>query len=205
MLATWRRYGYSAMLVNVCVVCGLRAGGMSVHLDPQEVLCHLQQLGFSDVSPKQLAEFMRDLKRLISYDRQRQCLCRCTCEGEHSSVSGSERGTDGQHLDAATISLADRDENMSELESLAFSSTHAPSKSVMEQPKRIKSTLIRPWQAGQGAARRCDPVALYHRYRALWSQQKFPGEDGRAELRWTVRHRMLGRQHHVSVPFIISI
>ncbi|KAJ8895895.1 hypothetical protein PR048_001235 [Dryococelus australis] len=57
--------------------------------------------------------------------------------------------------------------------------------------------VIRPWQVDSGnMGRRCDPVTLYHHYQALWSKQKFPGEDDHADLRWTIRHRMLGQNPH---------
>ncbi|KAJ1519712.1 hypothetical protein ONE63_004973 [Megalurothrips usitatus] len=42
---------------------------LATKIDPAEVLAHLNQLGYNDISPLQLKEFMQDLKKLIIYDQ----------------------------------------------------------------------------------------------------------------------------------------
>lgn len=41
-----------------------------------------------------------------------------------------------------------------------------------------------------------DPVSLYHYYCALWEKYKMrlPGENDRADLRWSVREKLLGEK-----------
>lgn len=46
------------------------------HLNPNDVLAHLEALGFQNVTPRQLKDFIHDLKKLIKYEQkhlQRDC------------------------------------------------------------------------------------------------------------------------------------
>ncbi|XP_047002012.1 uncharacterized protein LOC124619566 isoform X3 [Schistocerca americana] len=54
---------------------------MEVHLDPKEVLAHLNEMGYRNITPEQLRDFVRDLKKLIKYDVQH-----CKCENWHSGL-----------------------------------------------------------------------------------------------------------------------
>lgn len=40
----------------------------------------------------------------------------------------------------------------------------------------------------------CDPLQLYQKYQREWEKHKqyIPGENDHAELRWQIRHRLLG-------------
>ncbi|KAL1139663.1 hypothetical protein AAG570_006641 [Ranatra chinensis] len=58
-------------------------------------------------------------------------------------------------------------------------------------PKNPPGSFIRP-QGSVGQTQKCDPVALYHKYQSIWAKHPLPGEDPRANLRWSVRHRMMG-------------
>ncbi|KAK5645275.1 hypothetical protein RI129_006575 [Pyrocoelia pectoralis] len=40
---------------------------------------------------------------------------------------------------------------------------------------------------------KCDPVTLYHKYQEEWKKHNIPGEADHAELRWSIRERLLGQ------------
>lgn len=40
---------------------------------------------------------------------------------------------------------------------------------------------------------KCDPVMLYHKYQEEWKKHSIPGEADHAELRWSIRERLLGQ------------
>lgn len=75
-------------------------------------------------------------------------------------------------------------------------------------------SVIRPWKLAEGQQltnKKCDPVALYHKYQQEWNKFTFPGEDNRTKLRWEIREKMLGtdpnpkvRQKHIQ-NFILYI
>lgn len=44
---------------------------MSIRLDSKQVLDYLKELGYNNISPKQLKEFMKDLKKLIKYEERK--------------------------------------------------------------------------------------------------------------------------------------
>ncbi|XP_014254531.1 uncharacterized protein LOC106669508 isoform X2 [Cimex lectularius] len=52
-------------------------------------------------------------------------------------------------------------------------------------------SFIRP-SSSSSRQGKSDPVALYHRYQSVWSQQNLPGENPHANLRWKIRHKMMG-------------
>ncbi|XP_055542281.1 uncharacterized protein LOC129727977 [Wyeomyia smithii] len=43
---------------------------MAIPLDAREILSHLNQLGYRNITPEQLKEFQKDLRKLIKYDNQ---------------------------------------------------------------------------------------------------------------------------------------
>ncbi|XP_066583135.1 centriolar and ciliogenesis-associated protein hyls-1 [Prorops nasuta] len=63
---------------------------------------------------------------------------------------------------------------------------------VSSRPK----SFIRPWrlqkEARKTAVKKCDPVALYHKYQEEWKKINFPGEEKYANVRWAIREKMLG-------------
>ncbi|KAF5283725.1 hypothetical protein FQA39_LY17222 [Lamprigera yunnana] len=47
---------------------------------------------------------------------------------------------------------------------------------------------------------KCDPVELYHKYKKCWKNLNIPGETDHTNLRWAIRHRLLGQSKSTSAP-----
>ncbi|XP_018564388.1 hydrolethalus syndrome protein 1 homolog isoform X2 [Anoplophora glabripennis] len=63
--------------------------------------------------------------------------------------------------------------------------------SIVTKPStsKKKSKVIRCGSAK--SINKSDPVALYHYYQKQWKKQKFPGQENHADLRWSVREKLL--------------
>ncbi|XP_049834678.1 uncharacterized protein LOC126278543 isoform X1 [Schistocerca gregaria] len=200
---------------------------MEVHLDPKEVLAHLNEMGYRNITPEQLRDFVRDLKKLIKYDVQH-----CKCENWHgglcttcssrsatpserpplSSVNGTQHQPKGSKL-SDDKKPTKTDASCREYTVTAEIKTGYPKSNKLKKPDSVKfekenkieiveytkpaPSFIKPWQLQRGSMpSRSDPVSLYHKYQTYWRQQKVPGEDSRAELRWRVREKMIGQDPH---------
>lgn len=92
-------------------------------LDPHEVLAHLHQLGYNNISPKQLKEFMYDLKKLIKFDQKIKeankenadsssspCNCaKCTKEKERITFSTLDKTSSSSYSDLSERSSSSVD------------------------------------------------------------------------------------------------
>nr|CAD7590095.1 unnamed protein product [Timema genevievae] len=152
---------------------------MSIVLDPREVLAHLQQLGYHNISPEQLQEFIKDLKKLIKFDQRQRDQCSCHNEIESRSSSAtvisdfSLSGQSQENVRRVKSALADSDQNIIRPCSVTSSSNNLkkdshkdsqtksrPSRTKKARSKSVErmdhvskprsSAFIRPWQLTQG-------------------------------------------------------
>ncbi|XP_075224469.1 hyls1 centriolar and ciliogenesis associated [Lycorma delicatula] len=233
-----------------------------IQLNPREVLDHLHELGYTNITPDQLKEFIKDLKKLIKYDQRR-------AQGSRKDESSDDNASDSESspeknekcgisceqsrpvapqstprhvLSPLTADLAesniqkhpptnyashfnrdhycniqDPSTGQSSSDNIdsrqRTESTRSNTRDEMSRTKRTtqscsakenhaptrSSSFIRPWKYQSGGQRsghltnRSDPVALYHKYQALWQKNKIPGEEAHSGLRWNIRERMLGQ------------
>lgn len=55
-------------------------------LNPKEVIAHLKDLGYTDITSQHIKEFIQDLKKLIKYEQKHICQ-RCKNQCSHKSSS----------------------------------------------------------------------------------------------------------------------
>lgn len=84
-------------------------------LNPDEVLTHLKQLGYQNISTPQLSEFMHDLKKLIRYE-QKYNKTVCSTSDEDISYSHDTETKNDQSSSTNSSDLC-RDCNASESDS----------------------------------------------------------------------------------------
>ncbi|XP_044271105.1 hydrolethalus syndrome protein 1 homolog isoform X2 [Tribolium madens] len=191
---------------------------MATKISPREVLEYLNDLGYHNVNPQQLKEFVYDLKKLIKYEERK----RREQSIENTSVPKESRKdskddvfvvlhSQGTHSSRAKI--VPKKESVISLKIKTSKASHhcqetttepqtAPRKStedsldfvpVKDVPaKKVTSShkpkVIRP---AVQTNKKNDPVALYHQYQMCWKRQKIPGEDNRTDLRWAIREKMM--------------
>lgn len=93
---------------------------MDIVLDPREVLEHLQELGYRNITKEQLVEFIKDLKKLIKYEQliaSRQSSpcegCTCSCSKRQNKVSAEKNkkvlhdNSGGSYDDSSSSSSSD--------------------------------------------------------------------------------------------------
>ncbi|XP_059617913.1 uncharacterized protein LOC132262615 [Phlebotomus argentipes] len=155
---------------------------MSISLDAREVLHHLNELGYKNITAQQLKEFIRDLKKLIKYETLRCKICnstKCSCAQKH------------------------RQELLYRAPTLSFlAKVHRPEKkddvqSENVQPSRpdsVTSTTSKMWIRPKVARQRTksDPVSLHSKYQREWDKFKnnIPGQNKHLDLRWHVREKL---------------
>lgn len=229
-----------------------------LELNPRDVLDHLYELGYTNITANQLKEFVKDLKKLIKYDQRmknggknkdcenesseeeekgegrrsrvvaprpapRQTVSPMTAELAESNMKRfspdvnacldrdeitanrkitSTSCTSSDVVDGRQRSLGSRSETRHDRPKSKQASNCRPCSSKENIPPTRSSSFIRPWKCQSGGQRsgylsnRSDPVALYHKYQALWQQNKIPGEENHSGLRWNIRERMLGQDPH---------
>ncbi|XP_035779352.1 uncharacterized protein LOC118459762 [Anopheles albimanus] len=159
---------------------------MSLPLDAGEILTHLNQLGYRNISAEQLKEFQKDLQKLIKFDTQ---IYRCVPEPPPENVFErlhSEKTISYRAKQARVPKIDSSDkENLVE----ATNKTAAATSARCKDDKSTKM-WIRP--KSSQSFRRSDPVALYHSYQKDWNKFKLPGENDHSELRWKIRTKLLG-------------
>ncbi|XP_050079078.1 uncharacterized protein LOC126565912 [Anopheles maculipalpis] len=160
-------------------------------LDAGEILSHLNHLGYRNITVVQLKEFQKDLKKLIRYDAKQ-------CVENRSSVepSAAERNVFERLHTETTLSYQAKHTRTKHIEPAA----HINKENLVPISKPISckndpivnKMWIRPKSCH--SVKRSDPVALYHSYQNDWSKfkQKLPGENDHSELRWKIRHKLLG-------------
>ncbi|KAL0267005.1 UNVERIFIED_CONTAM: hypothetical protein PYX00_009393 [Menopon gallinae] len=174
-------------------------------LNPVEVLTHLRQLGYDNITNAQLDEFMHDLKKLIRYEqRGNNSVCSSTdeenysCSHDGNSSNDQSGSTNSSDLCSnCNLTKSDSGSDVSEVSSL---NDFAHKRKRLEEG-RPHSSFIRPWQLQPQISvvckpTKCDPVQLYHKYKEMWSLQKVPGEKTHSQLRWVIREKMLGQDPH---------
>lgn len=193
---------------------------MDIILDPREVLEHLRELGYTNITKEQLVEFIKDLKKLIKYEqlnasRQSSPCEGCTCcKGEnkvsadknkkipHDSSGGSYDGNsnnssiNSSELGSVKVKVRTPLQESYDAGENKNQQKQAASKCKETLARCTSKTFIRPQQArpkSSTAPPRSDPVTLYQYYQQMWKQQKLPGEDPHSDLRWMIREKMLGQ------------
>uniref|UniRef100_A0A6B2EJE0 Centriolar and ciliogenesis-associated protein HYLS1 C-terminal domain-containing protein n=1 Tax=Phlebotomus kandelakii TaxID=1109342 RepID=A0A6B2EJE0_9DIPT len=154
---------------------------MSISLDAREVLHHLNELGYKNITAQQLKEFIRDLKKLIKYDTLHCKICKstkCSCAQKHRQK------------------LLYREPTLSFLAKIHHPEIKEDIQSENIPPSRtefvsLRSKMwIRPKVTRQKT--KSDPVALHSKYQQEWSKFKnnIPGQNKHLDLRWSIRERL---------------
>lgn len=139
---------------------------MAERAEAREVLAHLNQLGYTQISAQQLKEFLKgtmarqsalgliqwvsDLKKVIKYEERLQ-------------APQAARAAPPRLISVRVETRPPRHEHC------AHSS---------EPPTTTSSSSRRPCGAKR-QINRCDPVALYHFYQAEWKKARIPGQEAR--------------------------
>ncbi|XP_059488347.1 uncharacterized protein LOC132204102 [Neocloeon triangulifer] len=161
-----------------------------VHLDPDEVMTQLQQMGYKNLSPSQLQIFMKDLTKLIKHDLKKNLnSSESSAEGFACSASSSTGETNmstNQSTFASSFStrdpLKDIDGNLrtgsfnSASSSTSLSKGSSRDEKLSEMPKRRIPKDCKKLKEPP----RHDPVALYHYYEKFWKQFNIPKENNPA-------------------------
>ncbi|GAB0093406.1 Hydrolethalus syndrome protein 1, C-terminal domain [Sergentomyia squamirostris] len=157
----------------------------SISLDAREVLHHLNELGYRNITAQQLKEFIRDLKKLIKYDTLSCKICKstkCSCAQKHR------------------LDVLYRAPTLSFLAKIQRPESKDKAESENLQPSRPESVASKSkmWIRSKAPPRqtKSDPVALFSTYQRDWNKFKnnIPGQNKHLDLRWTIRER-LNRDH----------
>ncbi|KAF4523459.1 hypothetical protein B566_EDAN008868 [Ephemera danica] len=157
---------------------------VEINLKPEDVLVHLEQLGYHDISPLQLKEFIRDLKKLIKYDIKKQK------ENEASSSIDTTKSISSTPSSNSSCSMEQGDRKRKPLSQTNKQSrwriNSSGSTATSSSSYSVVAVLL--WKK-KGLKRKP------HREKQdllFWKTFKLPGEDDHRELRWNIRERMLG-------------
>ncbi|ETN62235.1 hypothetical protein AND_006081 [Anopheles darlingi] len=163
---------------------------MSLPLDAGEILTHLNQLGYRNVTAEQLKEFQKDLQKLIKFDTQiyrghPDAPPENVFERLHSEKTISYRAKQTRATKKTDVIDSSDKENQAE-------ATNKTAAAASARSKDDKSTKMWIRPKSSQSFRRSDPVALYHSYQKDWNKFKLPGENDHSELRWKIRTKLLG-------------
>ncbi|KAG7306530.1 hypothetical protein JYU34_009176 [Plutella xylostella] len=186
-------------------------------LDAREILRYLNDLGIHNISGEVLKYFMTDLKKFIKYDLQKK---HKSDDKENYEIQGPERlhsastfcsrirskNLEKGKLQCTRECHSTRVQSAPSLSRSAAAAADAPRRSCscvrMESMPRLatatktqttsSTNLIKV--SKQPSQKKCDPVALYHYYSAVWERhrEQLPGTSRRQDLRWQTRQRMAG-------------
>ncbi|XP_022173113.1 uncharacterized protein LOC111035697 [Myzus persicae] len=168
-----------------------------MELDQVVVLRHLKELGYENVESHLLQKFMKDLKKLIKYEKQKPLVE----EKENVNVDLYKRR--GSLVEKRDISSKNYCKNaccnknkndVFERLSRPSSKTKICSKAVstIAVQTDLQDTKTRENKYSQILKRkRMDPVALHQYYQTEWQNHKVPGEKNHNELRWKIRQTMI--------------
>uniref|UniRef100_A0A1Y1LET5 Centriolar and ciliogenesis-associated protein HYLS1 C-terminal domain-containing protein n=1 Tax=Photinus pyralis TaxID=7054 RepID=A0A1Y1LET5_PHOPY len=220
-------------------------------INPREVLEHLNELGFHNITREQLKVFLQDLKRLIKYEskskeKENEPPCPCNSETTHYALPTKSWLTKQRELGRGKVLLevnrplphCSADGNSTVCSGKNSTRTSGPCSNlspcgshcvlykthgssapdilriddIVNPPSRAKScesfckpknpvkykrkTVIHP--RAPPKITKCDPVTLYHKYQEQWKKYSIPGESDHADLRWSIRERLLGQPELVS-------
>ncbi|VVC29858.1 Hypothetical protein CINCED_3A024678 [Cinara cedri] len=164
-----------------------------MEIDPVEVLHHLNALGYENVEPHLLQKFIKDLKKLIKYEKQKS----------KGNVKIDSMSNDKSPL-KETIILTNNHctnkccikkiNNVYERLSRPISKTKLCSKAVStvgvqtdnhdkQKNDNKYSQILKKKQM--------DPVSLHQYYQTEWEHHKIPGEKNHDKLRWQIRQKMI--------------
>ncbi|XP_055683098.1 uncharacterized protein LOC129789973 [Lutzomyia longipalpis] len=154
---------------------------MSISLDAREVLHHLNELGYMNITPQQLKEFIRDLKKLIKYDTLQCKICKttkCSCAQRHRQILLYRAPT------LSFLAKVHRPEKKDE----EVQSENLPASRPETATARSKM-WIRPKVTRQ---KKSDPVAMHSKYQKEWEKfrNNIPGQNKHLDLRWSIREKL---------------
>ncbi|XP_055709819.1 uncharacterized protein LOC129805732 [Phlebotomus papatasi] len=155
---------------------------MSISLDAREVLHHLNELGYKNITAHQLKEFIRDLKKLIKYDTLQCKICKstkCSCAQKHRQ---------GLLYRAPTLSFLAKVHRPERKKDEVQSENLQPSRpeSVNSRSKMwIRPKVTRP-------KTKSDPVTMHSKYQKEWDRfrDNIPGQNKHLDLRWSIREKL---------------
>ncbi|XP_065093328.1 uncharacterized protein Hyls1 [Ochlerotatus camptorhynchus] len=175
---------------------------MSIPLDAREILSHLNQLGYRNITPEQLKEFQKDLRKLIKFDTRsgpggatvdQDALARAaqqmnTFQRLHTLTTISynakiarkppsrQHSTVNSRREIIHEAEPHRSEVVTPVDEQDGKENHQmsgkPRKPLREKEHVANKMWIRPRSTSANSFRKHDPVSLYHAYQKDWTRFK---------------------------------
>ncbi|KAF0758917.1 ACYPI006496 protein [Aphis craccivora] len=168
-----------------------------MELDQVVVLHHLKELGYENVESHLLQKFMKDLKKLIKYEKQK------TLVEEKRKMNddlNKKRNLleDKQDIppnnNCKSVCCNKKKNEVFERLSRPTLKTKICSKatSAIGIQTDLQNKKTRENKYSQMLKRKqMDPVSLHQYYQTEWQNHKVPGEKNHNDLRWQIRRAMI--------------
>ncbi|XP_025200824.1 uncharacterized protein LOC112598538 [Melanaphis sacchari] len=168
-----------------------------MELDQVVVLHHLKELGYENIESHLLQKFMKDLKKLIKYEKQKTLV--------------EEKVNFNNHLNKK-INLLEEKQNIPpikysknvcccEKKKEIFERLSRPSSKTKICSKAVSTIAIQTDLQNKKTRenkysqilkkKQMDPVSLHQYYKNEWQNHKMPGENNHNDLRWQIRQAMI--------------
>ncbi|XP_050422633.1 uncharacterized protein LOC126834613 isoform X2 [Adelges cooleyi] len=165
---------------------------LPMDVDPAEVQRHLEALGYENIEPYLLQNFIKDLKKLIKYENKHK-------DKENTSsvkINTNKYFNANQKLpenNCTNPCCISKNKNVFERLSYPNPKTKTCPKSVLSVGVQTEETskTNNPKYTNILRKRPMDPVTLHQFYQSEWRNHKVPGEKNRDQLRWRVRQMMM--------------
>ncbi|CAI6342680.1 unnamed protein product [Macrosiphum euphorbiae] len=167
-----------------------------MELDQAVVLRHLKELGYENVESHLLQKFMKDLKKLIKYEKQKTLVE----EKENFNVGLNKISLLEEKQKILSNNYCKnqccnkKSNDVFERLSRPSSKTKICSKAVstIGVQTDLQNTKTRENKYLQILKRKqMDPVSLHQYYQTEWQNHKVPGEKNHNDLRWKIRQTMI--------------
>ncbi|XP_050540632.1 centriolar and ciliogenesis-associated protein hyls-1-like [Daktulosphaira vitifoliae] len=162
-----------------------------MEFDDKEVERHLEALGFENIDPLMLQTFIKDLKKLIIYERKKKK--KDTISQMETNEYKIEEKIQKQIINCNCTCCTLKNQDVFDRLSFPITKNKICPKSlssvgVQTDPclKKIKNDEY----SHSSKTRPMDPVSLYQFYQSEWHNHKVPGEKSHDQLRWNVRQMM---------------
>ncbi|XP_050434102.1 uncharacterized protein LOC126841564 [Adelges cooleyi] len=158
-----------------------------MEVDPGEVQRQLEALGYENIEPYLLQHFIKDLKKLIKYEKKH--------EDKENTSTVKTSTTNNKCIDAkqklpvpetSCKNWCCINKNKNVFERLSCSKSVSSVGVQTEENYSKYSVILRKRPRG--------PVALHQFYQLEWRNHKAPGEKKHDRLRWTIRQNMMLRK-----------
>ncbi|KAK7582488.1 hypothetical protein V9T40_013933 [Parthenolecanium corni] len=162
---------------------------MSIQIKSSEVLEHLNNYGITSVDDEALKLFIKDLKKLIKYELRKNSE-KLTSE-LNESHSQQKQDT---FMPAQSRSSSPSPDIASKSIKVKSSETKPSKEKEPAEPIGRPASLsshTRSHSGGRTKKLSRDPVELYQYYQSIWKRHTLPGENDHAQLRRSIRDRLM--------------